>query len=340
MKVPVLHQTDIFHHHADPDDHWDLACQFALAYMGDIDLKGIVIDYPPAADFFGMDCGDPAIAAVAQMNYITGQAVPIGIGTQRTAGSDDEALKIAKEKVPGGGLNLLVKTLREAKEPVTIHIVGSCRDVAIAAKAYPELFQEKCRAVYVNAGSGSGDVLEYNVALDPYAYSVMFELPCPLYWMPCFHNAESMETGEYGTYYRFRQNMILPYLSESLQKYFIYALGRVSDQRWLTYLQLPKNEAFLRAHGNLWRNMWCTAGFLHTIGKTVTTEGKIADSDSRGIKPVFTYVPIEAACNKNGKTSWKLAEQYTGRFIFRVVDTEAYESAMTEAVKELLLKLP
>ena len=31
-KVPVIHQTDCFHHHADPDDHWDLASQFALAY--------------------------------------------------------------------------------------------------------------------------------------------------------------------------------------------------------------------------------------------------------------------------------------------------------------------
>jgi hypothetical protein len=30
-KVPVIHQTDCFHNHADPDDHWDLASQFALA---------------------------------------------------------------------------------------------------------------------------------------------------------------------------------------------------------------------------------------------------------------------------------------------------------------------
>ena len=44
-KVPVIHQTDCFHNHADPDDHWDLASQFALAYTGDIDLKGILIDY-------------------------------------------------------------------------------------------------------------------------------------------------------------------------------------------------------------------------------------------------------------------------------------------------------
>jgi hypothetical protein len=47
QKVPVLHVTDLFRPHNDPDDHWDLACVYALAHQGDIDLKGILIDYPP-----------------------------------------------------------------------------------------------------------------------------------------------------------------------------------------------------------------------------------------------------------------------------------------------------
>ena len=59
MSRPVFHQTDIFHPHADPDDHWDLACNYALAKRGDIELQGIMIDYPPWA-------GDPALAAVVQ----------------------------------------------------------------------------------------------------------------------------------------------------------------------------------------------------------------------------------------------------------------------------------
>lgn len=31
MPVPLIHQTDLFRPHFDPDDHWDLACVFALA---------------------------------------------------------------------------------------------------------------------------------------------------------------------------------------------------------------------------------------------------------------------------------------------------------------------
>ena len=30
LKIPVLHTTDLFRPHMDPDDHWDLACIYAL----------------------------------------------------------------------------------------------------------------------------------------------------------------------------------------------------------------------------------------------------------------------------------------------------------------------
>ena len=45
-KIPVLHATDLFRPHVDPDDHWDLACMYALAHKEDIDLKAVVIDFP------------------------------------------------------------------------------------------------------------------------------------------------------------------------------------------------------------------------------------------------------------------------------------------------------
>jgi len=33
-KTPMLHVTDLFRPHIDPDDHWDLACVYALACRG------------------------------------------------------------------------------------------------------------------------------------------------------------------------------------------------------------------------------------------------------------------------------------------------------------------
>ena len=91
---------------------------------------------------------------------------------------------------------MLIRLLEEAQEPVVLHIVGSSRDVAIAGFARPELFREKCRAIYLNAGSGcSEEELEYNVELDPFSYQSVFQLPCPIYWMPCFHSLKGVKDG-------------------------------------------------------------------------------------------------------------------------------------------------
>ena len=183
MLPYVLHETDLFRPHEDPDDHYDLACQFALAKMGRIRLAGVLIDWPPSPGY-----GDPDVLAAAQMNQLTGQCAPVGVGCPPGESG-------------GTGEALLRRTLEDAPDPVTLHIVGSSRDVARFGRENPELFRKKVRAIYLNAGSGTDSGrLEYNVALDPKAYAEIFRLPCAIYWMPCFHSVFApggeMEVGE------------------------------------------------------------------------------------------------------------------------------------------------
>jgi hypothetical protein len=75
--VPLIHVTDLYRPHIDPDDHWDLACVYALAQRGDVDLRAIVIDYPPVEP----KGHAPDLVAVAQMNRITGLSVPVAVGS-------------------------------------------------------------------------------------------------------------------------------------------------------------------------------------------------------------------------------------------------------------------
>lgn len=338
MKISLLHQTDLFRPHNDPDDHFDLACVYALAYYDQIDLKGILIDYPPEHNN-----GDPDVIAVAQMNFITGLNVPVAVGSS-------QPMKFhTKEKSVNAGAQFVIDILKKSKQPVAITIVGSCRDIAIAGRREPQLFAEKCAAIYLNAGTGSNEPigereLEYNVGLDPAAFAAIFEIPCPVYWQPCFGEyltpQSELKTLEFGTYFKFKQDEILPSLSEKMQKYFIFMLSKSNCPTWLRYLDQPKDDEALSLYCQMNRNMWNTAAFFHATGMTVTGAGEIVAIETNQQNAVFGFEPIQVTCNKNGIAKWTVDKETKDRFIFRVLDIENYQSAMTKALKSLLVSLP
>jgi hypothetical protein len=227
-KTPMLHVTDLFRPHMDPDDHWDLACVYALACRGNIDLKGVLIDHPPE----NADGRNPDIAAIAQMNSIAGTYASVAVGSGLPLKSRDDVQEFASP-ADRHGVRMVLDVLRKSPVPVVINILGSSRDIAIAAKKDPELFKTKCAAIYLNAGTGSPKMSpaskpEYNVTLDRYGFAAIFDLPCPVYWMPCFEEIESrrqQEVSRYGTHYKFRQDQILPHMSDMVQNYFAYMFG-------------------------------------------------------------------------------------------------------------------
>jgi hypothetical protein len=342
-ETPVLHVTDLFRPHMDPDDHWDLACVYALACRGDIELKGVLIDHPPR----NAGGRNPDIAAVAQMNLIAGTYVPVAVGSGVPMKSRDDVQANAPT-VHRQGVQMVLDVLRKSSEPVVINILGSSRDVATAGKRNPELFKARCAAIYLNAGTGSPKMgpaskLEYNVTLDRYAFAAIFDLPCPVYWMPCFEELgtpRQWEVCEYGTYYKFRQDQILPYLSETVQNYFAYMFGKYTDSNWLGYLEGARDEALLSKVGSMYRNMWCTAGFLHAAGYTVIRDGQIVPRNEKHAEPVFTFDAVKVKCDENGVTHWVHDDSSKDRFIFHVRDVDHYQSAMTGAMKTLLTALP
>lgn len=340
MKRPVFHQTDIFHPHADPDDHWDLACNYALASRGDISLLGVMIDYPPWA-------GDPAICAVAQMNFIAGLAVPAVVGSPLPMTSRTDAQ-------PGADLpshaaaDALLDALRKSPEPVIINIVGSCRDIALAGLKDPALFSKKCAAIYLNAGTGSPDpeksaVLEYNVQRNPASYAAIFDLPCPVYWMPCWDEVawtvQERKVMEWSTHYRFQQSEILSHLSPVMQNYFLYALDRSVNQSWLRYLLDPVNPDLLEKYRSMERSMWSTAAFFHEAGYSVDGKGNIVPLERIGTSGVFAFEPVSVTCDDAGVTRWRIDSSSTNRFKFHVVDMNNYQTAMVTAMRSLLIPL-
>jgi tRNA-Thr(GGU) m(6)t(6)A37 methyltransferase TsaA len=337
----MIHVTDFFRPHNDPDDHWDLACVYALAQQGAVDLKGILIDFPPLERNAAYT---PDVMAVAQMNFITGLHVPVAVGSPYPMASRHDTQPAARVS-DHGGIQMVLDILETSTQPVVINVIGSCRDIAIAANKAPDLFRRKCAGIYLNAGTGSPDQakaaqLEYNVSLAPHSYAALFDVYCPVFWMPCF---EEMASGkavmEYGTHYSFRQDQILPDLSNRVQNFFLSMLSRRLDYAWLPPLTGPVDDALLMEFGAKDRHMWCTGGFFHAAGLTVTRSGEIIPLDQAGGAAVLSFDPIRVSCSDKGVTQWTHDAQSKDRYIFHVRDMDQYQLAMVKGMKTLLQSL-
>ncbi len=352
-RVALIHATDLFRPHADPDDHFDLATVFALAAQGRFDLLAVMIDHPPASL-----AADPDVLAVAQLNRITGLAVPVLTGSPKRHDPAEASRPENREGI--AGVTALLKIMRTSSLPVVISAVGSCRDVALAGRLEPDLFAAKCAGVYLNAGSGTPDRtkaarLEYNVNLDPASYAAIFDLPCPVYWLPCFEVAPGegvpFAAGEFGTFYRFFQKDVLRRLSPRLQNYLAFMLKQGDADRahqseadalrpsWLRTLEGPRDEALLERQGERPRNMWCTAGFFHMAGLSVAGSGLVLERGAAPGPPVYTFDPVRVRCGADGVTSWSPDPGSRDRFIFHVHDKVGYPGAMTAALGKLLSSL-
>jgi hypothetical protein len=360
--IPFLHCTDLFRPFADPDDHFDLASVYALAQLGHFDLRGILIDFPPEGHK-----GDPDVQAVAQMNMMTGLSVPVMIGSANpfrakgAVGTANASSLRDPRRANGGrssGALAILTVLKESSTRVVINIAGSSRDVATAAATDPQLFARKCKAVYLNAGSGTEDPmlakrLEYNVALDPASYAAIFTLPCPVYWLPCFEagpmpNGEGALTGPHSSLYTFTQQDLLPTFSDRLQNYFAFAYRQGERNRsfedkmpranWLHALEGNRDDDIIAFWGKSPREMWCTAGLLHAAGLTVGRDGTIVPLASDAT-PLYTFDPVRVECGADGVTTWTSAHTLSTRFMLTVRDEKAYPTSMTRALGDLLRNL-
>lgn len=328
-----VHQTDLFHPHGDPDDHWDLATVYALAMQGHLDLRGILLDYPPSHR-----AGDPATLAVAQLGCLTGiTGVPCSIGT-RSPMRHRKDTRRDMDFTNRSSAEWLCRMLQESQVPLVINIVGSCTDVAIAGLMQPDLFKSKCKAVYLNAGAaypGKAGELEYNVKLNPNSYAAIFDLACPIYWCPCWHQTAVHQVGPYGTWYSFVQGDVMRQLGAELCNYFIYMLSRSTEPKYLRYLTAPVDPALMTEFGQWSRNMWSTAGILHAAGMGIDARRGLLPA-SQVTDPIFEFVPITITCADDGQTTWQLADKHAGRYIIHLRHEELYAAAMAAALGKLL----
>lgn len=330
-KIPILYSTDLFHPHDDPDDHYDLATLFA---MPEFHIRGIILDLGAKQK---QKTGRPA---VEQMMRITGRKVPCAIGLARPLRSrTDKGLDQSAEFQ--GGVELILKVLRESPEKVTIFTTGSCRDVAAAANREPDLVKAKVRAYYANVGNGpAGPQKEYNVGIDQEAYARIFEAGVPLYWCPCYGK------DGYQTHFNVNQSTVIGACSPAVQNFFVYCLTRAKDDP-LAFLATAPHPV---PGGG--RSMWCTAPMFHAAGRRIYQRGpsefvalQPAEAEKAGASEikVFEFVPLRAAVDPERKdgdlhVTSELNPPQSTAFVFRVTDSR-FGAVMDSCLKNCLAPL-
>jgi hypothetical protein len=310
--LPLIHCTDLFHPHGDPDDHFDLATLYG---MPGLDLKAVILDQGR------LQIERPGTIPVSQLNRITGRKVPAAIGlADKLRSPTDKGLDQPAEFQQG--VALIVSTLRQSPARVTITAVGSMRDLTAAFNREPDLFRRKVDKLLVFIGEASeSKFTEHNVSLDPQAYVGLMRSGLPLYWVPCFDGGLWHNRG-HASFWQAKHADLLRNAQPALLQYFIYALEKETADP-IAFLSTPidaqRKERLLAGS----RNLWCAAVFEFLVAPEKTDE-------------MFRFSEVEVQVGDDAVIHYGHAPGSKRVRLFGVRDQASYPAQMTAATAAFL----
>ncbi len=250
-KVPIIDVTDLYHPNMDVGDNFDLIAPYGLP---EIDLRAVILDvdeylrqpspvHPILSKNPEFVCfmeeqkapRDAGFIPVLQLNYIFNRNIHAAVGPFAMMKSpQDKMLDIPAFQQQG--VELILKVLRESKEPVDMLSMGSARPIAVAYNRNPALFRRKVRRIHLCAGSTSPDYLEWDVGLDPNAIVCLLRSDLPVAIYPCAVGTKEggpFGYGPHNTFYKTPNLQFFKQMDPKLQRYMAYAFGRVNRSDFL-----------------------------------------------------------------------------------------------------------
>jgi len=331
-RVPVLYCTDLFHPHDDPDDHFDVACLYALE---ELDVRGIVLDQGDR------QARAPGRIPVSQLNHLTGRNVPCatGLSVPLASPKDTGAGQPAPHQA---GVELMLRVLREAERPVTIITVGSLRDVAAALNREPDLFRKSVSRLFVFIGAVDTTKPEWNVSLDEHAFVRVMNSGLAVHWVPCFDGGLFKNAGR-ASYWRASHARLLQHASPRALRFFVYALGKKEAPDAIAFLSHEVSAEDRKTVLAGTRHLWCAAVFPYVAGRRIVQRGgawsSVRPDAVRAGEPTiepFRFEPV--ALQVEADTSIIYAEPGPNPTLrrFQVVDLTTYADVMTSVTAHLI----
>lgn len=373
-RIGVIDCTDLYHPHQDVGDNFDILAAYG---MGEIDLRAVILDTterlrrPPEEradvhpNLWHADGGnrDPGFIPMAQCNFMFNRNVPAAV-------SPFEPLKSPEDgawDVPGfqqQGIELFLRTLREADEPVDVLVFCSCRTVAAALNREPELLARKIRRLHLSIGASTGALfdfdfqanrgvahvaggpgyIEWNVALDPHAFVRLLRSKLPMSLYPCASEDGPFAYGRHNTYYDLGSLEWVLRMRPMLRNYLGYAFTRSGRMDYLRALEGPMvkgAEEFFRSCRR--HPVWETAIWLEVSGRKLVRRTDGTCRIVRAEEVVRTDVVVAGGqrncritrVEDTGRFDFELTAEAGNVTIFdRGTDVAGYEAAMRKAVPE------
>ena len=341
-KTPVIVITDLYHPYQDPGDNLDLIMGYALP---GIDLKAIILDI---TDNFRKDTADhpylwkdprgpreAGIIPIAQLNYIFHRQVPYALGPLTMMRSERDAMRGMNQD---GGIDLLLRTLRESPRPVDILSFGSARVLAVAFNRDPALMKKKVRMIHLSAGTAShGFKLgqdaganaipggEWNVALDVFAFTRLLRGGLPLAIYPCAGRDGGFVKDVNNTYWQLPDISFVRKMQPALRRYLGFAFRKVLRYDFLRAMDqddpgLVLADTFFKPF-----HIWETALWMQVAGyKTVVKEQ---------LRPCVLEV------HDDGRFDFNYTNLPSRVRIYYREDPVQYEKAMQVALPDLYAKI-
>jgi hypothetical protein len=264
------------------------------------------------------------------------------------------------------GIDLILRTLRESSEPVTILIFCSCRTVAAAFNREPELFREKVAAIHLSAGTsspdkfdvdfsknrriplqtGSSGYLEWNVALDPHAFVCLLRSGLPICLYPCACENGPFALDSHNSYYDLSSLRFIEKMEPPLRNYLHFALAPLCRNDFLLALEENPDPASLEEVCKINRHpVWETALWQLVTGRKLVRRG---DGTHR-LVPVGALKkddlvlssdlrPCHLTVDDEGRFAFTWTEQPTPHSIYERKYPTENERAMRDALPALYLE--
>ena len=240
------------------------------------------------------------------------------------------------------GVELILKALRESKEPVSILSFGSARPIAVAYNRDQSLFRSKVMRIHLCAGATSADILDWNVGLDPNAIVCLLRSELPIAIYP--GSVSVKEGGGFGysphnTFYKTPNALFIRQMDPRLQRYMAYAFGRVNRSDFLRAMDedFPDEltaKVYSQPH-NVWEtSVWAQVSNRRLVRRAdghyrmipaseVLPTDKVLPND---LRPCLLKVPDD------GLFTFEMTDKPSNFLIYDRGDPYENEKAFTEAL--------